>query len=196
MTRAVLEQKHNPWAAKAGSAASIVPISRFVTDSIFALKAGGYGCLFSLEGIDEESLTDQELEARIRGVEGALRGLPEGSSLYQYARVRSGFDIPQQATYSNPVTGAFVRDRLSFLKETAGFRRIDLYWCLTFEPTSANPFARKPKENAAENSRMLAELQKAATILEAHLGTALLQSLIWRKGERGVPYQALKGSGD
>ncbi len=54
--------KHIPWFAKAGAACSIVPISRFVGPSIFALKGGGYGCLFSLTGLDEEGLTDQELE--------------------------------------------------------------------------------------------------------------------------------------
>ena len=76
MTRANTEQiKHTPWFAKAGAACSIVPISRFVGPSIFALKGGGYGCLFSLTGLDEEALTDLELEARVRQVEGALRGL-------------------------------------------------------------------------------------------------------------------------
>jgi type IV secretion system protein VirB4 len=57
MTRANTElQKHNPWFAKAGAASSIVPISRFVGPNIFALKGGGYGCLFSLAGLDEEAL--------------------------------------------------------------------------------------------------------------------------------------------
>ncbi len=59
----------------------------------------GYGCLFSLVGLDEEGLTDQELEARVRQIEGALRGLQEGSCLYQYTRVMSGFDLPRQETY-------------------------------------------------------------------------------------------------
>ena len=63
MTRANTEQlKHTPWFAKAGAACSIVPISRFVGPNIFALKGGGYGCLFSLTGMDEEGLTDLELE--------------------------------------------------------------------------------------------------------------------------------------
>ena len=56
------QQKYTPWFAKAGAACSIIPISRFVNDRIFALKGGGYGCLFSLAGIDEEGLTDQELD--------------------------------------------------------------------------------------------------------------------------------------
>ena len=110
MTRANSEQlKHTPWFAKAGAACSIVPISRFIGPNIFALKGGGYGCLFSLTGIDEEGLTDQELDARMRSIEGALRGLPEGSCLYQYTRVMSGFDLPRQAQVCEPDYTGFRR---------------------------------------------------------------------------------------
>jgi type IV secretion system protein VirB4 len=174
MTRANTEQQKNtPWFAKAGAACSIVPITRFVTERIFALKGGGYGCLFLLTGIDEEGLTDQELEAEVRSIEGALRGLPEGACLYQYTRVMSGFNLPRNLRYTNPVTQVFVDDRLDFLERTAGFRRIDLYWCLTLEPTRSAAFARKPLEHAADTSRMLADLEKTATQLEGHLGGSI-----------------------
>jgi type IV secretion system protein VirB4 len=174
MTRANTEQqKYTPWFAKAGAACSIVPIARFVNDRIFALKGGGYGCLFSLAGVDEEALTDQELEAQMRSIEGALRGLPEGACLYQYTRVRSGFALPRKEHYANPVTEAFVDDRLNFLEKTAGFRRIDLHWCLTLEPPKASSFASKPKEHDADTTRMLADLEKTATLLEGHLGASL-----------------------
>ena len=174
MTRANIEQaKYVPWFAKAGAACSIVPIARFVSPNIFALKGGGYGCLFSLAGIDEEGLTDLELDARMRSIEGSLRGLPEGSSLYQYTRVMSGFELPRQKKHRNPVTQGFVDDRLDFLEKSANFRRIDLHWCLTLEPSKLKAFERKPQENAADTSRMLADLQKTATILESHLGSAL-----------------------
>ena len=152
MTRASIEQQKNtPWFAKAGAACSIVPIARFVSDHIFALKGGGFGCLFSLSGIDEESLTDLELDSRIRAVEGALRGLPEGSCLYQYTRVLSGYDLPRQAQYANSVTEVFASDRLGHLDKTAGFRRIDLHWCLTLEPAKLKGIQQKPNENAYEN---------------------------------------------
>ena len=174
MTRVNTEQlKHTPWFAKAGAACSIVPIARFIGPDIFALKGGGYGCLFALTGIDEEGLTDQELESRMRSIEGSLRGLPEGSCLYQYTRVMSGFDLPRQAKYANPATQVFASDRLTFLENTAGFRRIDLHWCLTLEPSKVKPFERKPQENAADTSRMLADLEKTATILQSHLGNAI-----------------------
>jgi type IV secretion system protein VirB4 len=183
MTRANTEQiKHTPWFAKAGAACSIIPISRFVGPNVFALKGRGYGCLFSLTGMDEEGLTDQELESRVRSIEGALRGLPEGSCLYQYARVMSGFNLPRQNKYPNPITQVFADDRLSFLDKTAGFRRIDLHWCLTLEPSKAKAFERKPQENAADTSRMLADLQKTATILESHLGRTLGLRLLDKNG--------------
>jgi type IV secretion system protein VirB4 len=190
MTLANSEQiKHTPWFAKAGAACSIVPISRFVGPNVFALKGGGYGCLFSLTGIDEEGLTDQELDSRMRSIEGALRGLPEGSCLYQYTRVMSGFELPRQQKYGNSVTQVFVDDRLTFLGQTAAFRRIDLHWCLTLEPSKVKAFERKPQENVADTSRMLADLQKTATILESHLGGALgLQLLDKGKAFRFFSY--------
>ena len=186
MTHANTEQlKYTPWFAKAGAACSIVPIARFVNERIFALKGGGYGCLFSLAGIDEEGLTDRELEAEMRSIEGALRGLPEGSCLYQYTRVMSGFDLPRKEHYANPVTQVFVDDRLALLERTAGFRRIDLYWCLTLEPPKAAAFARKPGEHTADTTRMLADLEKTATLFEGHLGGTLGLLLL----EKNAVYQ-------
>jgi type IV secretion system protein VirB4 len=174
MTRANSDQqRYTPWFAKAGAACSIVPLSRFVNDNMFALKGGGCGCLFALNGIDEEGLTDLELDSRVRTIEGSLSGLPEGATLYQYTRVMSGFELPRRASYANPVTEAFVGDRLAFLNKTAGFRRIDLHWCLTLEPPKAEALSRKPKHQAADTSRMLTELEKASTILSSHLGSSI-----------------------
>ena len=174
MIRAKTEElKHVPWFAKAGAACSIIPISRFVGPSIFALKGGGYGCLFSLSGLDEEGLTDPELESRVRSIEGSLRGLPEGSCLYQYTRVMSGFDLPRQRHYANEVTEAFANDRITFLKAKAGFRRIDLHWCLTIEPSQVRALGRNPMENTIETSRLLFFLQKTAALLEGHLGSSI-----------------------
>ena len=169
MTRA----NANPWFTGAKAANSIVPIARFVSTAIFATKTRGYGCVFELAGADEEGLTDAELDARVRAVEQGLRGLPEGSSLYQYMRVTSGFHIPRRDKYADPITQSFVDHRLEFLAKTANFRRVDLHWCLLFEPELSNPFAAKPKDQADENERLLAQLQKAATVLETHLVGAI-----------------------
>ena len=174
MTRANVEQPQSvPWFAKAGAACSIVPIARFVNEHLFALKGGGYGCLFTLTGLDEESLTDQELDAHLRMVEGALRGLPEGACLYQYARVRSGFQLPKRDLYPYLMTDVIVGERLRFLEQEAGFRRMDIHWCLTIEPSKVKAFDREPKENAPATSRMLGQLEKTATLLAGNLGGLL-----------------------
>ena len=78
-------ENNSPWFTKAGAASSIVPLSHFIGPSIFALKGGGYGCLFSLDGIDSESRTDEDLDVRVRNVEAALRGLPQGAWLHLHS---------------------------------------------------------------------------------------------------------------
>lgn len=174
MIRANSDQlKHVPWFARAGAACGIVPIARFVSENVFALKGGGYGCFFRISGLDEEGLTDQELESQLRMIEGSLRGLPEGAALYQYTRVRSGFPLPRQASYPNPVTQVFIEDRLRFLESSAAFRRIDLHWCLTIEPSQIKAFEKKPQENGAQTSRLLAELQKTAMLLAGNLHSSI-----------------------
>jgi type IV secretion system protein VirB4 len=163
----------NQWFTDAGAANSIIPIARFVTPTIFATKTRGYGILAEVSGADQEGLTDSEINAKVRAVETGVRGLPEHFSLYEYMRVTSGFDIPRQARYADPITQSFVDDRLEFLSKTANFRRIDLHWCLILEPELSNPFAAKPKDQAKENERLIAQLEKAATILETHLSGAI-----------------------
>ncbi|MDE3104868.1 MAG: type VI secretion protein [Acidobacteriota bacterium] len=162
-----------PWFTKAGAASGILPIAYFTGMHSFALKGGGYGCLFALDGVDPESCTDVDLEVQIRRVEGALRGLPQGACLYQYTRVMAGCELPRQTRYGNPVTESFVRDRLEHLAQTARFRRIDLFWCLTIEPEVRSPFGKRPEEQKRATDRLLYDLEKAATALEAHLGEAL-----------------------
>jgi type IV secretion system protein VirB4 len=171
-------ENNAPWFTKAGAATGIMPLSHFVSENIFALKGGGYGCLFSLAGIDEESRTDEDLEVRVRGVEASLRGLPPGACLYQYTRVMAGFSLPRRKEYADPITESFADDRIEFLNRTARFRRIDLHWCLTIEPDMSNPLTRKPKEQRGTTDRQLFELEKAAAILESHMSDSIGLKLV------------------
>jgi type IV secretion system protein VirB4 len=174
----MIRENNAPWFTKAGAATGIMPLSHFVSDHIFALKGGGYGCLFSLAGIDQESRTDEDLDVRVRGVEASLRGLPPGACLYQYTRVMAGFSLPRQKAYTDPITESFASNRIEFLNQTARFRRIDLHWCLTIEPDVSNPLRRKPKEERGAQDRQLFELEKAATILESHMSDSIGLTLL------------------
>jgi type IV secretion system protein VirB4 len=140
-----------------------------------------YGCLFSLEGIDAESRTDEDLDVRVRGVEAALRGLPNGACLYQYTRVMAGFDLPRKQRYANEVTDSFANDRMAFLDKKARFRRIDLHWCLSIEPDSWNALSLRSQEKKSATDRQLLDLEKAATILGAQLGDAVGLKLLGKE---------------
>ncbi|HWT66685.1 MAG TPA: hypothetical protein VN151_11275 [Terracidiphilus sp.] len=93
--------------------------------------------------------------------------------------------MPRKMQYENPLTQVFVDNRLSFLDKTAGFRRIDLHWCLTLEPPRAAAFARKPTEHAADTTQMLVDLEKTATLLEGHLSVSIGLKLL----EKNAVYQ-------
>ena len=83
------------WFKKAKPARSIVPISRFISTTVFALKRrGSYDCRFALDGIDDEALPDEVLSDVITRLHGAW--LPQNARLYQYVRIRQGYDIPRQ----------------------------------------------------------------------------------------------------
>lgn len=160
------------WFQQAKPTCSIVPIRRFVTDSVFALKNGGYGCMFALDGIDDEGLTDEVVADAIRRVQGALKSVPEHGRLYQYARIRRGFDVPRQEHYSNPRVEMAVRDRITFLNETANFRRIELFWVVTVEPARKNSRGSttlSPQQFERQTCRSIAQTERTAEMLTVQL---------------------------
>ena len=57
-----------------------------------------------------------------------------------------------------------------------------MHWCLTLEPSSVKAFDRRPHENAAATSRMLAELEKTATLLAGNLGSTIGLRLLDKQG--------------
>ena len=71
------------------------------------------------------------------------------------------------------MTDVIVGERVRFLEKEAGFRRMDLHWCLTVEPEKAEAFKKKPQANEFATSRLLTELQKAASLPAGNLGSLL-----------------------
>lgn len=157
------------WFKKAKPARSIVPIGRFVSSCVFAMKRhGSYGVVFALDGIDDEGLTDEALADVNARLHGAWRGLPPDARLYQYVRIRQGYEIPRQPSYPNTVTESLISDRINFLSQRAQFRRIELFWCLSIEPQGMGT-KPSPAAYTAQSSRSIAVLNKTADILVSQL---------------------------
>ncbi len=112
--------------------------------------------------MDEESLSDQEIDSTTRTVEAALRGLPEGACLTQFSLVRSGYEIPRKSSYGNPVLESFVSDRLEYLNANAGFRRIELFWCLTFEPSQSESSEAQAQRGSGRTTRRICSLAEGS----------------------------------
>ena len=74
-------------------------------------------------------------------------------------------------------------DRLAFLEKNAGFRRIDLHWCLTIEPSQVKAFERNPQENAYDtfaHARGLGEDRNASS---RHISAVLSGLRLLEKNE-------------
>jgi type IV secretion system protein VirB4 len=164
------------WYQKAKPACSIVPIRRFVTDHVFGMKNGGYGCMFAVNGIDDEGLTDDAVDEALRRIEGALKSLPENGRVYQYVRVRKGFELPRRKNYLNPHVESAIGERLAFLERTGEFRRIELFWAFAIEPEANRAFGSKalsPNQYAQQAARLISQVERTAENFVAHLADTL-----------------------
>ena len=65
-------------------------------------------------------------------------------------------------------------DRLAFLEKTAGFRRIDLHWCLTLEPPKVKALRAQAAGDMPPTPRgCWPTLKRRQRLLEGHLGSSL-----------------------
>lgn len=164
------------WYQKAKPASSIVPIRRFVTDHVFALKHGGYGCMFAVNGIDEEGLTNDAVAEALRRIEGAFKSLPENGRVYQYVRIRKSFEISRQKEYLNPHIEKAIGERLAFLERAAEFRRIELFWIFTVEPEANRSFGSKalsPNQYAQQTRKLISQVERTAENFVVHVADTL-----------------------
>jgi type IV secretion system protein VirB4 len=172
----------NPkWYEKAKPACSIVPIRRFVTDHVFALKNGGYGCMLAISGIDEEGLTDDAVGEVIKRIEGAFKSLPEDGRVYQYVRVRKGFEIPRRNDYGNPQVEKAIDERIAFLERVAEFRRIELFWTITVEPEANRSFGSKalsPGQYGRRTAKLISQVERTADDIVTQISDILYARLL------------------
>jgi type IV secretion system protein VirB4 len=151
-------------------------VRRFVNGHVFGLKHGGYGCVLSLTGIDDEGITDQTVADAIKRIEGAFKGLPRDGRVYQYARIRRGFAIPHRQPCYNAQAETVISDRIEFLEATAGFRTIELFWVVTIELSKSDLLTSKalsPGQHARQTAKLISQVERASQSLTTQLGDIL-----------------------
>ncbi len=110
-----------------------VPVSCFVSDTVFVTKNGDYGTALQLKGIDAECLTDERLESVMSALNAAFRLFGEEFRVYQYLVKNRKSPVVRKSSYQNALVEQAVADRVAYLEKTAPLGAISLYVVILWE---------------------------------------------------------------
>ncbi|MDQ2843883.1 MAG: hypothetical protein M3Y72_23170 [Acidobacteriota bacterium] len=118
----------------AGALHAEIPLSRFISPTVFRTKNGSYGMLIAVSGIDPECRLPEDLESYSRRIERALKTLDERFRLYQYVVKRYDPTIPHKITYPSQATADLIHRRLTgFASRSESLANISLYFAILYE---------------------------------------------------------------
>ncbi len=165
------------WFRDAGDPSELFPITRFVSDEVFATRAGGYGASFTLDGVDTECLSDEAELALSAELLGGQRLVPENLVVYQIARKRRGH-MPafRHIESANPVVARTQRERFDHLSKT-GFASVDLFFTLYVPPVkSRQPW--NPGAHSAASDSQLRQLEALVQMFRINLARFGLKRMV------------------
>ncbi len=110
-----------------------VPVSCFVSDTVFVTKSGDYGTALQLKGVDAECLTDERLESIMSALNAAFRLFGEEFRVYQYLVKNRKSPVVRKSSYQNALVEQAVADRVAYLEKTAPLGAISLYVVILWE---------------------------------------------------------------
>lgn len=156
------------WFSDATPMRQIVPLARFVSETEFQVKTGGYGALFQVAGIDDESLTEDILAGVSRRLVAAFKKLEPTVTVYQYLVKKRGCAVVHKPEYASSAVQSIVRDRVSLLESKADLGKIEIYFCLL----SGTGLKGKPLPGQIQKGNVFARrtLATASVSLAAQLG--------------------------
>jgi type IV secretion system protein VirB4 len=157
------------WFRSAGDPSKLVSITRFISEHIFATAAGGYGMSFTVQGIDDECLSAESLDALTRELLAGQRLIPTNVVSYYIARKRRVEPSPHLHVDSpNPAVAETQRARLEHLKGV-GFTFIDLFLTLYIPPDDSRFKLRTPGQHKRGTSNQIKQLESLAGMLSINL---------------------------
>ena len=162
-------KKVTAWFSGSLPMRNIVPISRFVTDSVFGVKTGGFGAMFSVSGVDDESLTEESLQNISRRLIAAFKKLEPTVTVYQYLVKTRGCSIEHKTEYATKVITSIIHDRVKMLEEKADLGQIELYFTV-LASTGTTGKQLLPAQVQRANAQARRTLDASLTSLEAQLG--------------------------
>ena len=163
------------WFEDAGDPAELIAIDRVINNNVFSTKEGGYFAVFACAGIDDECLSNEQLQAVSASVRGAQQRL-DGIVAYHVAvKKRSTRRIHKHANSANPVVAQAQQEREDHLA-SQGLCQIELFIALYVPPT-LNWQTWWPESHAKAIKSQLKKLDDAIRIFPIMLGNFGLRLL-------------------
>ena len=155
------------WFHDAGHPSELISITRPIAEDVFGVRAGGYGLMFSLPGIDAECLSDDAVTAMSSELQTAQRLVPEEFVAYQIARVkRRGFTPKLKYTNSANRTVAETEQAREAHLAKVGFRSVELFLTVYAPPPSG---LSTPGSRAQSTGELLTRLEQVAETLTVNM---------------------------
>jgi type IV secretion/conjugal transfer VirB4 family ATPase len=115
-----------------------IPYSCFVDRDVFSTKTGHIGMTLEMEGLEYETLSQENLERVAEQFTAAHRVFDGRFRLYHHFVKRNGERVSRQGRYSNSIVERAINERAEFL-ERAGLYSIRLFTTVVFESDPAKP---------------------------------------------------------
>ena len=138
-----------------------IPYSRFVDRDVLATKTGCVGMTLEMEGVDYETLSQEQLERVSDQFLAAHRVFDGRFRVYHHFLKRDGGRVSRRGRYDDPIVERSIRERAEFL-ERAGLYSIRLFTTILFEADPAKPGLAASQEDRLQDQlslRLTANIQ-------------------------------------
>jgi type IV secretion system protein VirB4 len=127
-----LDKIIKPW-KESGALNDHINLYGFWNETTFLTKSGDVGIVFSVPGVDYESLDRSEQEYAVKRLEAALKAFGPGFHVYQYLFKSNCPDIPF-AEYDDPVVAAAIDQRRKFFDaKSEHLYQVEIFYCILLE---------------------------------------------------------------
>ncbi len=115
-----------------------IPYDCFVDESVFSTKTGCIGMTLEMDGVEYDTLSQENLERVAERFAAAHRCFDGRFRLYHHFVKRRGERVSRKGGYENPTVDRAVQERAEFLERT-GLYSIRLFTTVLFESDPVNP---------------------------------------------------------
>jgi type IV secretion/conjugal transfer VirB4 family ATPase len=121
-----------PW-KEADALSAHINLYGFWNETTFLTKSGDLGMVLSVEGVDYESLDNDEQQYAVKRLESALKAFGEGFHVYQYLFKTNRPEIPF-ASYDDALIDAAIDQRREFFESKRDrLYEIELFYVIVLE---------------------------------------------------------------